>query len=179
MKEEYTLTVYTEDQIGLMNKIAIMFLRKKIGFKSLNISSCEIANMYRFTIVVNETSEIVQNLTLQIEKIIDVFKCYCNNNEEILTVQTVLYKVSTKVLMTAENFDVILKKYSAKFASVKKKYTFIEFTGQENEVDCLTQALQKFELVEFVKSATVSLIKSSEGFEKELAELEELAITVS
>lgn len=38
MKKEYTLTIYTENQVGLINKIAIMFSRRKISLESLNTS---------------------------------------------------------------------------------------------------------------------------------------------
>ena len=78
MKQEYTLTIYTENQVGLINKIAIMFSRRKISLESLNTSPSEIEKIYRFTIVVKETEEIVKNLVRQLEKIVDVFKVYCN-----------------------------------------------------------------------------------------------------
>lgn len=68
MKQEYTLTAYTEDQMGLLNKITIMLTRKQINIKSLNISTCEIDKMYRCTLVINETFEIARNIALQIEK---------------------------------------------------------------------------------------------------------------
>ena len=74
MKQEYTLTIYTENQVGLINKIAIMFSRRKISLESLNTSPSEIENIYRFTIVVRETEEVVKNLVRQLEKIVDVCK---------------------------------------------------------------------------------------------------------
>ncbi|MCP2025309.1 acetolactate synthase-1/3 small subunit [Flavobacterium sp. HSC-32F16] len=169
MKEEYTLTAYTEDQLGLINKIAIMLLRKKISLKSLNISLCEIENMYRFTIVVYETFETVKNLTLQIEKIIDVFKCYCHNAQEIMSTQTVLYKVPTNILMNEESFDAVIQPFNIKYTAIEKEYTVFEASGKEKEIDNLTQALHKFGLVEFVKSAPISLFKSGNSFAKELA----------
>nr|WP_315247433.1 acetolactate synthase small subunit [uncultured Flavobacterium sp.] len=172
MKEQYTLTVYTEDQIGLINKIAIMFLRKKINLKSLNISSCEIDKMYRFTIVVNETFEIVKNLTLQIEKIIDVFRCYCNTEHEILCTQAALYKVSTEMIMKEEKINHLMKQYNARFTVIEKDYTVFEVMGQENEIDNLTVALNRLGLVEFLKSSKIALIKSGEGFGKELSDIE-------
>lgn len=172
MKQEYTLTAYTEDQMGLMNKIAIMFLRKKISLKSLNISTCEIDKMYRFTIVVNETLEIVKNLTLQIEKIIDVFRCYCNTNEEIISTQTALYKIPTHILMKDENQDHLLKSYNARFVAIEKVFTIFEVTANENEINLLTTKLTHYGLIEFIKTSRISLIKTSEGFSQELLNME-------
>ncbi|RKR08955.1 acetolactate synthase small subunit [Flavobacterium sp. 90] len=168
MKEEYTLTVYAEDQMGTINKIAIMFLRKKINLKSLNISSCEIDMMYRFTIVVNETSEIVKNLKFQIEKIIEVFKCYCSTNQEIISSQTAMYKVSTDMIMNEANIDHLMRQYNARFLIIEKDYAVFEATGQENEIDNLTKSLNKFGLIEVIKTSRIALIKSCEGFAVEL-----------
>lgn len=173
MKQEYTLTAYTEDQLGLINKITIMFLRKKISLKSLNISLCEIENMYRFTIVVYETFETVKNLTLQIEKIIEVFKCYCNNAQQIVSTQTALYKIPTSIVMKEEIFDTITKPYNIKYTAIEKEYTFFEVSGKENEIENLTQAMHKLGVVEFVKTAAISLIKSGHGFAKVLAEIDQ------
>ena len=60
MKQEFTVTVYTENQIGLLNRIAIMFSRRKINIESLNTSPSEIEGIHRFTIVINELEEVVK-----------------------------------------------------------------------------------------------------------------------
>ena len=172
MKTKYTLSVYTENQMELMNKIAIMFLRKKISLESLNVSLCEIDKMYRFTIVINETSEIVNNLVHQIEKIIDVFKCYCNTEEEIVCTQTALFKVSTNAVMNDQNFNFLLSQYTAKYVCIEKEYTIIEVMGLENKIDELATLLHQYELIEFIKSSKIALIKSNEGFATELLKMD-------
>ena len=55
MKQEYTLTIYTENQVGLLNRIAIMFSRRKINIESMNTSPSEIEGIHRFNILINET----------------------------------------------------------------------------------------------------------------------------
>ena len=72
MKKEFTLTIYTENQVGLLNKIAIIFSRRKINLESLNTSPSEIEGIYRFTIVVIETETVVKNIVRQLEKMVDV-----------------------------------------------------------------------------------------------------------
>ena len=54
-KKEFTITVYTENQIGLLNRIAIIFSRRKINIDSLNVSPSEIEHIHRFNIVIDET----------------------------------------------------------------------------------------------------------------------------
>ncbi|MFD2940133.1 acetolactate synthase small subunit [Flavobacterium notoginsengisoli] len=162
MKEQYTLTFYTEDQMGLINKTAVIFSRRKICFESFNISLCEINGMYRFTIVVTETRETVRNLTLQIEKIIDVYKCYFSTNSEIVSVQTALFKLPTDEV-TRNNVQELMQKHNAKYSVLERDYTIFEITAQETEIDVLIECLMEYKMIEFVKSPRIALIKSEKG----------------
>lgn len=84
MKQEYTITVYTENHIGLLVRIATIFSRRKINIESLNTSPSEAEGIHRFTIVIDETEEVVKKLARQIEKQVEVLKAYYNSNEEII-----------------------------------------------------------------------------------------------
>ena len=77
-RHEFTITVYTENQIGLLNRIAIIFSRRKINIESLNTSPSEVEGIHRFTIVINELEEVVRKVARQIEKQVEVLKCYYN-----------------------------------------------------------------------------------------------------
>src|SRR5881392_673591 len=98
IRQEYTITVYTENQIGLLNRIAIIFSRRKINIDSLNSSPSEIDGIHRFTIVIDETEEVVRKLARQIEKQVEVLKVYYNTNDEIIWQEMSLYKVPTDVI---------------------------------------------------------------------------------
>ena len=93
MKKEFTITVYTENQVGLLNRIAIIFSRRKINIDSLNVSPSEVESIHRFTIVMNETEDVVRKLCFQIEKQVEVLKAYFNTNDEIIWQEMALYKV--------------------------------------------------------------------------------------
>lgn len=172
MKQEYTLTIYTENQVGLINKIAIMFSRRKISLESLNSSPSEIPKIYRFTIVVRETEALVKNLVRQIEKIVDVFKVYCNTNDEIIWQQIALYKVPTSIIMKEVKVERLLREYGARAVVIREDYTVFETTGQEDEINNLLLKLDQFGLIEFVKSSRVAIIKSSEGIHQRVLDME-------
>ncbi|MFW0735728.1 acetolactate synthase small subunit [Flavobacterium sp. T12S277] len=164
MKQEYTLSAYTEDQMGLLNKITIILTRRKISIESINISTCEIDKMYRCTLVIKETSETVRNIALQIEKIIEVFKCYYHTNEEIVWKQMGLFKVMTSNFINDANMNHILKKYNARFISIEKDFTVFEATGQEDVINDLAIELTNFGLIEFIKSARIAVALNTESF---------------
>lgn len=167
MKQEYTLTAYTEDQMGLIHQLAVILSRRKISLVTLNISTCEIDQMYRFTFVLNETFEIVRNIALQIEKIIEVFKCYYSTNDQIVWKQMALFKIKTSGMMHPKNIDGLFQKYNARYIIIEKDYTVFEVTGQEDEINTLALELNKFELIEFIKSARIAVAMNNESFQPE------------
>src|SRR3979411_2289824 len=94
-KQEFTVTIYTENQIGLLNRIAIIFSRRKVNIDSINSSPSEAEGIHRFTLVINETEDMVKKIARVIEKQVEVLKVYFNNSEEIVWQELALYKVPT------------------------------------------------------------------------------------
>ena len=106
-KQEFNITVYTENQIGLLNRIAIIFTRRKINIDSLNTSPSEIESIHRFNIVVNETEDVVRKLSRQIEKQVEVLKVYFNTNEDVIWQELALYKVPTDIIAEKELINIL------------------------------------------------------------------------
>jgi acetolactate synthase I/III small subunit len=171
-KQEYTITVYTENQIGLLNRIAIIFSRRKINVESLNTSPSEVDSVHRFTIVINETEDVVRKLCRQIEKQVEVLKAYYNTNEEIIWQELALYKVPTDIIAEEVKVERLLREHGAKAVVIRKDYTVFEVAGQREETDGLIKVLEPYGLIEFVRSARVAIIKDSDGFHKKLKEFE-------
>ena len=171
-KQEFTITVYTENQIGLLVRIAIIFSRRKINIDSLNTSPSEIESVHRFTIVINETEEVVRKLCRQIEKQVEVLKTYYNNNDEIVWQELALYKVPTDIIAEEVKVERLLSQHGAKAVVIRKDYTVFEVAGHREETDNLIKVLEPYGLIEFVRSARIAIIKNSEGFHKKLKEFE-------
>ena len=174
MKQEFTVTVYTENQIGLLNRIAIIFSRRKINVESLNTSPSEIEGIHRFTIVINETEDVVKKLARQIEKQVDVLKAFYNTDEEIVWQELALYKVSTDAIAEKVKVERLLREYGARAVVIRKDYTIFETSGHREETERLVTVLEPYGLIEFVRSARVAIIKASNGFHERLKEFEKV-----
>ena len=172
-KQEFTITVYTENHIGLLVRIATMFSRRKINIESLNTSPSEAEGIHRFTIVIHETEEVVRKLARQIEKQVEVLKAYYNNNEEIVWQELALYKVPTDEIAEKVKVERLLREYGARAVVIRKDYTIFETSGHREETDKLVEVLAPYGLIEFVRSARVAIIKQSKGFHEKLKEFEE------
>lgn len=173
-REQYTITVYTENHIGLINRIAIIFSRRKINIESLNTSPSEIEGIHRFTIVISETEEVVRKLARQIEKQVEILKVYYNTNEEIIWQEMALYKVPTDIIAQQVQVERLLRQYGARAVVIRNDYTVFEATGHREETEKLIEVLAPYGLIEFVRSGRVAIIKKSHGFHEKLREFEEI-----
>lgn len=173
MKQEYTITVYTENHIGLLNRIAIMFSRRKINIDSLNTSPSEIEGIHRFTIVIDEVEDVVRKLVRQIEKQVEVLKAYYHTNEQIVWQELALYKVPTAIIAEKVKVERLLRKYGARVVAIRQDFTIFETTGQREETEKLIEVLAPYGLIEFVRSARVAILKESSGFHEKLKEFEQ------
>jgi acetolactate synthase-1/3 small subunit len=174
-KEEFTITIYTENSIGLLNRIAVIFSRRKINIESLNTSPTEVTGIHRFTIVINETEDVVRKLARQIEKQVEVLKAYYNTGDEIVWQELAMYKVSTDEIAEKVKVERLLRQYGARAVVIRKDYTVFETTGHREETDKLVEVLAPYGLIEFVRSARVAVIKESNGFHEKLMEFEQSA----
>ena len=173
MKQEYTITVHTENHIGLLNSIAIIFSRRKINVESMNTSPSEIPGIHRFSIVINESEEVVSKLVRQIEKQVEVLKARFNTNDEIIWQELALYKVSTDQITEKIKVERLLREYGARAVVIRKDYVIFEVSGHREETERLVKFFEPYGLIEFVRSARVAITKASRGFHQTLKEFEE------
>jgi acetolactate synthase I/III small subunit len=172
-KQEYNITVYTENQIGLLNRIAIIFTRRKINIDSLNTSPSEVDSIHRFNIVITESEDVVRKICRQIEKQVEVLKVYYHTNQDVIWQELALYKVPTEVIAEKASVERLLRENGARAVVIRKDYIVFETTGHREETDALIKVLQPYGLIEFVRSARVAIIKDSEGFNSKLREFEQ------
>ncbi len=172
-KQEYTITLYTENSIGMIGRISTIFTKRKINIESMNTSPSEAEGIHRFTIVIHETEDVVRKLCRQIEKQVEVLKAYYNTNDEVIWQEQALYKVPTSIVTEKAPVERLLRQFGATAVVIRNDYTVFETAGHREEIDKLTDALTEYGLIEFVRSARIAIIKDSEGFHKKLKEFEE------
>src|SRR5690606_24702462 len=97
-KKWFTISVYSENSVGLLNRISGIFLKRHINIESLNVSKSEIENVSKFTIVVYTTDVGVHNILVQIEKQIEVIKAFSHTEEEILYQESALFMLASTLL---------------------------------------------------------------------------------
>ena len=172
MKKRYTISVFTEDMVGLLNRVTIVFTRRKINIESIAASDSEVQNIHRYTIVINETEDLVKKVTLQLEKQVEVIKAVYHLDEEIIYQEIALFKVPTNILMQGGEAEHIVRSHHARVLSVESEFTVIEKTGHKEETQHLFDELAPYGILEFVRSGRVAITKPMRTLTSIVNELE-------
>ena len=158
-KQLFTISVYTENNIGLLNRISAIFQRRRINIESLNISPSEIEGVAKFTIVVHMTEEDVKKIIGQIEKQVEVIKAYYHNDEETIYQISGLFKIKSKLLFEEPQIQNIIKESNARIVTVNKEFFVIEKSGRKEEIELLYRELKPFGILQFTRSGRISVSK--------------------
>lgn len=156
----YTISIYSENNVGLLNRISSIFLKRHFNIESLTTSQSEIKDVFRFVIVVNIDEERVKKLIQQIEKQVDVIKAYYHTDEETIFQETALYKVKSSSLFEERHIQNIIKKSQANIVTVSPEFFVIEKTGFREETEKLRNKLEPYGLMQFVRSGRISVTKA-------------------
>ena len=158
-KELYTITVYTENNVGLLNRISAIFQRRHINIESINTSISEITNVSRFTIVVNITEDQMKKIIGQIEKQVEVIKAFYHSDDEIIYQESCLFKIKSDLLFEERDIQNIIKESNARIVTVNREFFVLEKSGRRSEVELLYRELKAFGIMQFVRSGRISVSK--------------------
>jgi len=157
--EKYTISIYSENNLGLLNRIATIFLKRHINIESLTVSDSEIEQVVRFIIVVELTEERVKKIIGQIEKQVEVIKAYYHTNEECIFLQSALFKIKSNLLFEERQIQNIIKNSNAQIVTVSPEFFVIEKSGRREEIDALHAELSSYGIMQFVRSGRISVTK--------------------
>lgn len=170
MKKTFTVSIFTEDTVGMLNRITIVFTRRHLNIYSITASETEIKNVHRYTIVLETTRPQVEKAVGQIEKLVDVLKAFVHENEEIVHQEMALYRIKTDALHNGQAEKVIRESH-AKILSVDPDFLVIEKTGHKEETQALFEKLKPFGVLEFARSGRVAVSKPMKELSAYLEEL--------
>ncbi|MDG3582141.1 acetolactate synthase small subunit [Galbibacter pacificus] len=156
----FTISVYSENNVGLLNRISGIFLKRHINIESLNVSKSEIENVSKFTIVVNTTEDWTRKIVGQVEKQIEVIKAYYHTDEETIFLETGLFKIASNLLFDERQIQNIIKDNHSDIVTVSPDFFVISKSGRREEIEEMYEQLKPYGIMQFVRSGRVSVSKS-------------------
>lgn len=169
--QTFTVFIFTENTIGMLNRITIIFTRRHLNIDSITASETEVNNVHRYTIVLRTTREKIDKVVGQTDKLIDVLKVFVHTDEEVVHQEIALYKIKTTGFKS-NDVEQVVRQNSAKILTVDPDFIIIEKTGHKAENQVLFEKLKPFGILEFACSGRVAVSKPMKDLSTYLKELE-------
>ena len=170
LEKTYTVSIYTENNIGLLNRISAIFQRRHINIESLNTSISEIEGVSRFTIVINVTEEQIKKIIGQLEKQVEVIKAFYHTDEETIFLEACLFKIKSDLLFEERQIQNIIKESNSRIVTVNREFFVLEKSGKRSEIELLYRELSAFGIMQFVRSGRIAVTKDEMKISTLLAE---------
>ena len=164
----FTVSIYTENNIGLLNRISAIFQRRHINIESLNTSASEIEGVSRFTIVIKLSEERIKKIIGQLEKQVEVIKAYYHKEEDTIYQESCLFKIKSDLLFDERQIQNIIKDSNARIVTVNKEFFVLEKSGRSNEIELLYRELKVFGIMQFTRSGRIAVTKDEMKISKML-----------
>lgn len=158
-KQLYTISIYTENNIGLLNRISAIFQRRHINIESLNTSPSEIEGVSKFTILIRMPEDNVKKIIGQIEKQVEVIKAYYHTEDDTIYQESCMFKIKSDLLFNERQIQNIIKDSNARIVTVNKEFFVIEKSGKKEEIDLLYRELRVFGIMQFTRSGRIAVTK--------------------
>ena len=158
-KKLYTVSAYTENNVGVLNRISAIFQRRHINIESVNSSECEIEGVSRITLVVNVTEDQIRKIIGQIEKQVEVIKAYYHVCSETIYQESCMFKLSSELLMQGDDIQNIIIETNSRIVTVNKDFFVLEKTGSNSEVNSLYEKLNNYDIMQFVRSGRIAITR--------------------
>jgi acetolactate synthase I/III small subunit len=157
---KHTLSVLVEDEAGVLSRIAGLFARRGFNIESLAVGPAEQSGISRITMVVPGDDRVIEQLTKQLYKLINVLKV--QNITEIPCVERELMLL--KVNATSSNRSEIVELsqiFRARVVDVAEDSLTLEVVGDPGKIVAIVQVLQKFGLREIARTGKIALTRES------------------
>jgi acetolactate synthase-1/3 small subunit len=160
----HVLSVLVENHSGVLTRVAGLFARRGYNIESLAVGPTENQEISRMTIVVEGDAEVIEQVTKQLNKLVDVIKISDITNEEYVDRQLVLIKVNAEPQVRAEIMQIV-DIFRARIVDIGRNTLIIEATGDEGKVNAIEQSLKPFGIRELVRTGKIAIVRGQKNKE--------------
>lgn len=161
-KTLYTITIFSENTVGVLNQITSIFTRRQINIETLSVSPSAIDGIHKFTITAYAScDEAMKKLVRQIDKRVDILKSYYNTDSELVHQELALYKLATEKVMEHGSVEYFIRKYNIRVLEISKDCVVFLKAGHYAETQALFDELaETVGVLQFIRSGRIAITKS-------------------
>lgn len=157
---KHTLSVTVENKPGVLTRVATLFRRRGYNIDSLTVGRTESPDISRMTIVVEGDDRIIEQVSKQLHKLVDVIKIIDITSDNAVERELALIKVRADNTVRAEIVQIV-DIFRARIVDIGKNSLIIEVTGDENKIDAIEDSLRPFGIMEMVRTGKVAMIRGN------------------
>lgn len=154
----HTLAVLVENNPGVLARVAGLFSRRGFNIDSLAVGRTENPDVSRMTIVVEGDARILEQVTKQLHKLIDVIKISDISPEEYVDRELVLIKVHSDPARRGEVMQ-IADIFRARIVDLGRKTITLECTGNDGKINAFEESLRPYGIKELVRTGKIAMLR--------------------
>jgi acetolactate synthase-1/3 small subunit len=160
-KKLYTVIIFSENTVGLLNQITIIFTRRQLNIETLSVSPSAIPGIHKFTITTFADENMIDKVVKQIDKRVDILKAYYNTDEDLVFQEIALYKLSTERFLKMGTVETLIRKYNVRVLEMNETCVVLEKSGHYDETQNLFKELSEtIGVLQFIRSGRIAITKS-------------------
>ena len=159
--ETHTITVLVENRPGVLARVSGLFARRGYNIESLTVSITEDPDVSRMTIVVAGDSDVLEQITKQLHKLIDVLKVFDYLDTPMLERELALIKVTVDYDRRVELIQMVTQVFGGKIIDTSEKNFVVEVTGGSDKIDAFEKQMESFGVREMVRTGRIALMRGS------------------
>ncbi|MHB9093182.1 MAG: acetolactate synthase small subunit [Eubacteriales bacterium] len=154
----HILAVLVENNPGVLTRVAGLFSRRGYNIDSLTVGRTENQNISRMTIVVEGDDLVLEQVTKQLHKLIDVIKINDITSEQYVDRELVLVKVGADASVRGEIMQIV-DIFRARIVDIGQRTLIIECTGDEGKINAVIESLKSFGIKELVRTGKIAMLR--------------------
>ncbi|NLO75260.1 MAG: acetolactate synthase small subunit [Clostridia bacterium] len=158
---KHTLAVLVENRPGVLSKVAGLFARRGYNIESLVVGETEDRTVSRITLVVEGDERVIEQVSKQLNKQVDVIKIQDITAEETVDRQMLLIKVSVADQAARQEILQLMEIFRCRVVDIGRRSLIIEATGEEGKIEAVIQSLRPFGIKELVRTGKVAMVRGA------------------
>ncbi len=158
--ERYTLSVLVENQAGVLSRVVGLFSRRGFNIHSLSVGTTSDESVSRITIEVNGDEQVVEQVSKQLSKLIDVIKIKTLREGESVKRGLVLIKIKTTPKTRGEIIE-ITNVFRANVVDISPTTITAELTGSDQKINAFMGMVEQYGIEEIARTGMTALERGS------------------
>ena len=159
---KHTISVLVENKAGVLARVSGLFARRGFNIESLAVGTTEDESVSRMTIVASGDDNVLEQITKQLYKLIDVIKVFDIPKDVAVERELMLIKVSCNEHTRPEIIEIV-DIFRGRIVDVSEGAVTIEMTGEESKIEGIVKLLKKFGIKELIRTGKIALQRGSNG----------------